>query len=508
MAVNPRIIVELFRDKHFQGTKATVVEPIDDLKEIGMDETISSIKVYHGPGAAAAPNQRVVFFEQTRYQGRKITLPPGFYPDIHAIPYNFGDVVSSLNFSSSSRLTAPKYGWMPLIVEVFQDLNYKGRRATIMRDTSYIGEIGMNDRISSMRVTRGPNFPFTGCRAVFFQHPDYEGRELSIALGPRDFSVQISNLDDYNLRTRAGETIQHIDADRGIENMAKTGFDNTISSVKILPTGNFNVLVIEGDSHTREPAILEDFREHQGNAFRFDHVRINQDLENHGSADAVEFESILHLLDNYDIIWFTWNAPGHNGSYFLEPSGERAIQEWVKAGGTLWASAMDDNIETDEKEGKKWRGNWLPVHRHPARVVNSEDVKVWMTREGRKTGLFTWPEKVDPERIVTDDHWVTTDPSYTILARRDDNQEPIAAQLPWGDGHYILFAVDTRSDEIAEAARPLIGNALCFLASLAWATSPRQPLRGRARSAGGMSSAGVVDRTRNRRPQPYRRSIT
>ena len=504
MALNPRIIVELFRDKHYQGSKATVVEPIANLREIGMDETISSLKVYHGPSAAAAPNQRIALFEDERYQGRSVVLPPGFYPDIHAIPYNFGDVVSSINFSSSARLTAPRYGWLPLVVEVFEDLNFRGKRATILRDVSYIGEIGLNDRISSLRIARGPNFPFTGCRAVFFQHPDFEGRELSLPLGPRDFSIQISNLDDYQLRTRAGDSIQHSDPDRGVENLAKAGFDNTISSVKILPTGIFNVLVIEGDSNTREPEMLEQFREHEGNTFRFDHVRINPDLEENGSPDAVEFETLIPRLDNYDIVWFTWNAPGHGQRYFLEPSGERAVQEWVKAGGTLWASAMDDNIDQDEDGAPVWKGDWLPVYRHPARVVNSEDVKVWMTREGRKTGLFTWPEKVDPDRLVTDDHWVTTDPTYIILGRRDDNQEPIAAQLPWGDGHYILFAVDTRDDARAEAARPLIGNALCFLASLAWATSPRQPLRGRSRAAGGMSSAGVVDRTRDRRPDPYR----
>lgn len=459
--MNPRLVVEVFRDKYFQGTKATIIQPVESLQAIGMEGTISSLRVYHGPGAAASPNQRAIFYEFPQYQGRRLVLPPGYYPDIHAIPYNFGDIIASVNFSPSVPLTAPRYGWVPLVVEVYNDLNYRGRMATILRDVSYFGEIGMNDSVSSVRVLRGPNFPYTGAKVVFFQHPDYEGAQLEIPLGGRDFAVEIPNLHDHPQR-----------------------FGAIISSAKILPTGSFNVLVVEGDYRTREPGILNEFQRFLGNTFQFTHVRINHNMDNFGHPQAIPFSAMVPRLHEFDMIWFSWNAPGHDLDYFLKPADERAIKEWVKAGGVLWASSTDDRITTDQDQRVIWKGDWLPVDRHPARVVNSADIKVWMTREGRRTGLFTWPNRLDLNGIVTDDHWVTTDPTYVILARRDDNQEPIAALLPWGDGYYVLFAIDTRDERAADAARPLIGNALCYLASLAWASSPRQPLRGRQRMAG------------------------
>ena len=172
MAAYPRIVVELFRDKYFQGATTTIIEPITDLATVGMTEMVSSMKVYHGPSSAASPNQRALFYEEPEYRGRRIVLPPGYYPDIHAIPYNFGDLIRSLNFSPSAPITAPQYGWIPLIAEAWEDINYQGSKATILRDVNYFGQIGLNDSISSLRVTRGPNFPFTGCRVVFFQHPD------------------------------------------------------------------------------------------------------------------------------------------------------------------------------------------------------------------------------------------------------------------------------------------------------------------------------------------------
>jgi hypothetical protein len=50
------------------------------------------------------------------------------------------------------------------------------------------------------------------------------------------------------------------------------------------------------------------------------------------------------------------------------------------------------------------------------------------------------------------------------------------------DGYYVTFAVDTRDARRASLAKTLIENVLCYLASLAWQTSPRQPLKGRYRT--------------------------
>ena len=164
--------------------------------------------------------------------------------------------------------------------------------------------------------------------------------------------------------------------------------------------------------------------------------------------------------------------------YFLSHHGTRPYLK-VKD------PAMDNNIippdgvHTTEPQ---WRGDWLPVDQHPIRVTNSQDSNVRVTEDGQKTGMFTWPHKVNVDTLVTDDHWVTEDRTYRKLAVREDNGDPISMQLQWGDGYYVAFAVDTRDAYRTTLAKPLIENALCYLANLAWQTSPRQPLKGRYRT--------------------------
>ena len=122
------------------------------------------------------------------------------------------------------------------------------------------------------------------------------------------------------------------------------------------------------------------------------------------------------------------------------------------------------------------------MDRHPITVVNSSDCNLKIIDDGQKTGLFTWPHKINVDTLITDDHWVTTDPSYRKLAVREDNGDAVSVQLQWGEGYYVAFAVDTRDAYRTAIAKPLIENALCYLANLAWQTSPRQPLKGRYRT--------------------------
>ena len=101
---------------------------------------------------------------------------------------------------------------------------------------------------------------------------------------------------------------------------------------------------------------------------------------------------------------------------------------------------------------------------------------------GKKRACLPGPHKVNVDALITDDHWVTNDGSYRKLAVREDNGDAVSIQLQWGDGYYVAFAVDTRDAHRITIARPLIENALCYLANLAWQTSPRQPLKGRYRT--------------------------
>ena len=389
MPIAPRLIVEVFRDPDYRGKRVTIVDSTTDTAVIGCNDMISSIKVYRGPGFDASPSFKAVFYGQKNYTGRKMALNPGFYSDIHKIPYNFGDVISSIQFGPAQDATGPDYGIVPLIVELHADVDLRGPKGVVLKDVSHTRDIGFDNIVSSIRVIRGPNFPSTGCRAIFFEQPNFEGANFSLTLGRLEFEKTIADLYMHPQR-----------------------FGDIISSVKIAPTGVFNVLVVVGDTRTAEPPILAGFTELEGNRFNFRTVVINSNPNNSGDPRrGVSLNSIV--LSEFDIIWFTWNAPGHDGQYFLG-GAESAIRDFVANGGTVWASAMDSNRRGEEE----WRGGWLPIEEHPIEVVNSDDANVTITPAGGNSGLFSWPNKLDPNNLVTDDHWVTDDPAYRILATR------------------------------------------------------------------------------------------
>jgi hypothetical protein len=423
MPIAPRIIVEVYRDPNFQGKKVTVLDSVSDTNTIGCNDMISSIKIFRGPGFDSAPNFKAIFYEHFNFTGRRIVLSPGFYPNIHEIPYNFGDIISSVQFAPSMIATGPDYGVVPVIVELYQDKDLQGIKGTVLKDVSNMRDIGLDRTVSSIKIIRGPNFPPTGCRVIFFEQPNFEGASFSIGLGRLEFQKYILDLHAHPQR-----------------------FGDVISSVKIVPTGIFNVLIVVGDNRTVEPAILGGFTEIDGNFFRFNTVNINPNPGNFGEpANSVVLNSIE--LSEYDIIWFTWNAPGHDKQYFLETS-EVVIRDFVTSGGTVWASAMDDNIN----ENGTWRGSWLPVESHPIRVVGSEDANVTITPAGMASGLFSWPNKVDPNVLITDDHWVTDDPIYRVLATR---RAVVKVLVVVGDNR-------TREHEILNEFTILAGNNFSF----------------------------------------------
>jgi len=123
---------------------------------------------------------------------------------------------------------------------------------------------------------------------------------------------------------------------------------------------------------------------------------------------------------------------------------------------------MDDNIV----EGSGWRGIWMPVETHPIKVVNSSDSGIFITALGNTSGLFSQPNRINVDALVTDDHWVTIDKAYQQLAVRKDNNAPVGIQLRWGLGYYVALAIDTRDQAKAQAAKPLIQNALNYVAKL------------------------------------------
>ena len=190
----PRLIVEVYQHLYYRGRRAIVIDPVRFTGEIGMQDTISSMRIYKGPGFRSNPNYKALFHEHANFQGRKLVLGPGFYPNIHDVVHDFADRISSINFGDPLVSTGPEWGSIPVIVEVFEHANFKGRKSVIMRDVAHTVEIGLHDRISSVRIHKGPNFPPTGCKIYFYEHINFEGAILPIEITPADARKEIPNL--------------------------------------------------------------------------------------------------------------------------------------------------------------------------------------------------------------------------------------------------------------------------------------------------------------------------
>lgn len=249
----------------------------------------------------------------------------------------------------------------------------------------------------------------------------------------------------------------------------KTYFSLMVTCIFVLAmaslawAGSFDVLVLNGatDGETTEASFLMTLTSVGGNSFAYTSIGINFQGNSHPVADSVELGAEIAAgnikLSDYDIIWLSWNGPGHDGDYFMEGS-EAAFLDFVNNGGIVFITAFDDNF-TDANGNQI--GGWMPIDVHPASISNTADSELTVTAAGEATGIF---DGVDLSGLVLDDNFATTDAGYTILATRDDNAEVAAFQLDYGSGAYLGACVDARST--FPAAELLIENALVYMALL------------------------------------------
>lgn len=232
----------------------------------------------------------------------------------------------------------------------------------------------------------------------------------------------------------------------------------------------YEVLVINADSEgeANEAPVVMSKTDIAGNTFSFTQLNIGPG-SNRPPSDAVVLSDAIGAdvnLSDYQIIWLTWNGPGHDGSYFFE-GVEDDFLSWVENGGFIYIAAFDDNFT--DADGNQI-GGWMPIDEHPATISNTGDSELTLTAEGEATGIF---DGVDLSGLVLDDNFANTAPAYTILATRDDNSEPAAIQLDYGAGAYIEVCVDARST--FPAAEPMVENLLAYMAELSAAVTSVQP---------------------------------
>ena len=64
-----------------------------------------------------------------------------------------------------------------LVIEVFQHVNYNGRKVTILDSVPNTEDIGAQDLISSIKIYKGPAFSAApNYKAIFHEHVNYLSR--------------------------------------------------------------------------------------------------------------------------------------------------------------------------------------------------------------------------------------------------------------------------------------------------------------------------------------------
>ncbi|MDA1263738.1 MAG: beta/gamma crystallin-related protein [Planctomycetota bacterium] len=207
--VNPHLIVELYEGWGYSGKRAVLMRPVPHLDEIGMMDRVFSVRVFKGPGYRMSPNVKVVLYDQPMFQGNRLALGPGAYPNLQDVVKRFR-TVQSIQFESVMDTGGPEWGEIPVIIEVYAGANFTGRKATIIRDMADAHTIGGNNIISSFKIYKGPNFPKQGARVTFYEGLDFSGTALPIMMGPADY---VKSFPDLKLLPQS--------------------FDNRISSIQI-----------------------------------------------------------------------------------------------------------------------------------------------------------------------------------------------------------------------------------------------------------------------------------
>jgi len=235
----------------------------------------------------------------------------------------------------------------------------------------------------------------------------------------------------------------------------------------IAEADNFKVLIVIADSSaTAEASAVEAFTQVEGHTFEYEEINIATGGTRPIAGGLIPVDEVedgnLNWFD-YQILWFAWNAPGHDGNYFMEGT-EEDLLKFVEDGGVIYISAFDDNFS--DQNGAQI-GGWMPIDDFPCGVDNTGDSDVEITAEGEATTLFSVPNALDEgdlNALILDDNFAPASNEYISLANRTDNNKPAIMLLPYGKGAYVGLCIDARST--FPAANPVLENMLYYIANL------------------------------------------
>lgn len=156
---------------------------------------------------------------------------------------------------------------------------------------------------------------------------------------------------------------------------------------------------------------------------------------------------------DYDILWLGQGEICEGGWRFTD-QGADAVLSFVENGGVCI------NVEQDHDDAIGCPTPWLPKPLNGDETGGTENFEI--TKAPEIGTLFTEPNKI--KVIRTNDKWHNADPAYIPLARVGNHL--IVALLYYGDGAYIITAMQNEDQAQVDMNLPFIENLLFYAATL------------------------------------------
>ena len=226
---NAEVIV--FRGQAFQGESRNFDSDARDLRKFGWNDRISSFRIEgrggrdgrHGEGGEArgmawgrpsVPRSGACFYRDINYGGQYFCAPVGATAE--QVPAGMNDQISSIRVFGNAEVT------------VYRDMSFQGQARNFDSDMNDLRAVGLNDRISSFRVSTrgtwgGPPVEHEGGWAMSWGRPSVPGSGVCFY---RDI-----NFRGQYFCAPAGATAAQVPA----------GMNDQISSIRIF--GNAEVVV-------------------------------------------------------------------------------------------------------------------------------------------------------------------------------------------------------------------------------------------------------------------------
>jgi hypothetical protein len=264
-------VVTVFRGGGFQGQSRSFDSDARDLRKVGWNDRISSFRIaarggWGGPredaganrgmawGRPSVPRSGVCFYRDVNYGGQYFCAPVGATTE--QVPTGMNDQISSIRVFGNAEVT------------VYRDMNFQGQARNFDFDTSDLRAVGLNDRISSFRVSmrgtwggphgdgganRGmawgrPSVPRSG--VCFYRDIDYRGEYFCAPVGattervPTGMNDQISSIRvfgnaEVTVYRDAGFQGQSRRFDSDVNDLGRAGLNDRVSSFRVGTRGSY-----------------------------------------------------------------------------------------------------------------------------------------------------------------------------------------------------------------------------------------------------------------------------